>query len=97
MGGVTWAQYLTLSTLRLNSRDYLRDRSVASWPNPDNVSSLRIEPLSNAYGTISGPAGVTVTVHYPNKSDIDPNPTLEVTKPVRSFRSRRLDRYLLYL
>ena len=64
--------------LRLNSRDYLRDRSAASWSNPDNVSSLRIEPSSNAYGTESGPAGVTVTV-------IDHNPTLEVTKPVRSF------------
>jgi hypothetical protein len=45
------------------------------------MSSLRIDPLSNAYGTTkSGPAGVSVTVHRStilnfsrNKSDIEPS------------------------
>ena len=63
--------------------------------------SLQIGPSSNAYRDNSGPAGVSATVHchttlkFARKKSIDP--TFEVTKPVRSFRSRRPDRYLFYL
>ena len=87
-----WVRYLTHSTLRLNSRDSLRDRPPVSWSNHDdevNLSSFRIEQLNNAYGTKSEPSGVSVIVPRPttanfarNKPDNDVEPTFEVPKLV---------------
>ena len=88
-------RHLTFSTLRLNSRDSLRDRPSTSrsnhGSNPDN--GINLPSLNNAYGTKSGAAGVSVTVHRSttanfarNKSDNDVEPTFEVPKTVRSLR-----------
>ena len=81
-------RYLTVSPLRLNCRDYIRDRSATS--NPDhalNVSSIRIEPSSDAYESKSGRARVSVTTHRStisnfarNKSDLET--AFEIPKPV---------------
>ncbi|KAN0141820.1 hypothetical protein V8E53_000282 [Lactarius tabidus] len=66
---VNWVMckcYVNSLLAMLNSRDYLRGRSAASPSSNDdgfNMSSIRIDPLSNAHGTKSGPAGVPVTVH----------------------------------
>ena len=85
---LSWVRYLTDSTLRLNSRDYVRGRSaICNTDNALNLSSIRIEPLSDAYVSNSGQAGVAVTVHRStisnfarNKSDVEP--AFEVPKPV---------------
>jgi len=58
----------------LNGRDYVRDRSVSS--NQDkalNLSSIRIEPPGGAYGSKSGQAGVSVTVHRSTTLDLSRN------------------------
>jgi hypothetical protein len=83
---------LTVSTFRLNSRDYVRDRSTTDNPeNAINLSSLRIDPLSEAYRSKSGQTGggVTVTVHHSAKSDfgrekndLDVEPDYEIRKTV---------------
>jgi len=58
----------------LNSRDYVRDRSTTD--NPDNAYSLstfRIAPRSEVYGTKSGQPGVAVSVHHTTKTDFGGN------------------------
>ena len=104
-GVLSWVRYLTVSTLRLNSRDYVRDRSANSnQDNALNLSSLRIEPSSDPYGSKSGQAGVAVTVHRSttlnfarNKSDLDAEPAFEVPKSVRSLRLLATPRSILIL
>jgi hypothetical protein len=81
--------------LRLNSRDYVRDRSAASNPdNALNLSSIRIEPSSDAFECKSGQAGVSVTMHRSstlnfarNKygHDVEPALKFEVPKPVTTL------------
>src|ERR1700677_1424086 len=74
-----WVRYLTVSTLRLNSRDYVRHRSTSGdLGNSFNLNSIRIEPSSEAHESKSGQAGVSATVHRSttlnfvrNKSDHD--------------------------
>ena len=83
-------RYLTVSILRLNSRDYVCDRSATF--NPDhalNVSSIRIGPPNDTYGSKSGPAGDSVTAHRStistftrNKFNEDVELAFEVPKPV---------------
>ena len=91
-----WAQFLTAPMLRLNSRDYVRDRSAASHPdNALNLSSIRIEPSSDAFESKSGQTGVSVTVHRStalnfarNKyhdHDVEPALNFEVPKPVTTL------------
>ena len=83
-------RYLTFSTLRLNSRDYVRGRSITSnLDNALNVSSIRIGPPSDAYESKSGKAGVSVTAHRSTissfaryKSDQDVELASEVPKLV---------------
>ncbi|KAN0141821.1 hypothetical protein V8E53_000283 [Lactarius tabidus] len=81
---VNWVMskcYVNSLLAMLNSRDYLRDRSAASPPSNDdgiNMSSIRIDPLSDAYGTKSGPADLTVTALF---HPIDVEPTFDVPKP----------------
>src|ERR1700677_3845191 len=90
-GVLSWVRVLTVSTSRLNSRDYVRDRSTTDNPeNAINLSSIRIDPLSEAYRSKSGQTGgVTVTVHHSAKSDfsrekadLDVEPTYEIRKTV---------------
>jgi len=82
----------------LNSRDYVRDRSVTSNPeNALNLSSIRIEPSSDAFESKSGQAD---TVHRStalnfarNKSghDVEPALRFEVPKPgasITAFQSQ---------
>jgi hypothetical protein len=87
---------LTVSTLRLNSRDYLSDRPTTNPDTAYNLSSIRIEPLSEAYMSKSGQPGVSVTVHHSttsnyglDKSDLDGETlgetTSKIRKPVRSL------------
>ena len=101
----SWVRYLTVSTLRLNSRDYVRDRSTNS--NQDhalNLSSIRIEPPSDTYGSKPRQAGVSVTVHRSttlnfarNKSGHDVDPDFEVPNSVRSLRLLATPRSILIL
>jgi hypothetical protein len=76
-GVLSWVRLLIKSTSRLNSRDYVRDRSTTG--NPDNayktynLSSL--EPASDAYGTKSRQPTVTVTVHRSATSDFPQSKT----------------------
>jgi len=67
--------YVNSMLAMLNSRDYVRDRSVTS--NPDkalNMSSIRIEPSSNAYGSKSaGQAGVSIYAHRSTTLDFSRN------------------------
>jgi len=56
--------YVNSLLATLNSRDFVRDRSFNSnQENALNLSSIRIEPSNDAFGTKSGQAGVSVTVH----------------------------------
>ena len=98
-------RYLTVSPLRLNSRDYVRDRSANSHPdNALNLSSIRIEPSSDPYGSKSRQAGVSVTVHRSttlnfarNKPGDDAEPDFEVPKLVRSLCLLATPRTILIL
>jgi|SRR6266702_2872732 len=86
-GVLSWVQLLTVSAFRLNSRDYIRGRSSADNPeNVLNLSSVRFEQPSEAYGSQTG---VSVTVHHStasgfarSKSDHNVEPTFEVPKLV---------------
>ncbi|KAI9442436.1 hypothetical protein H4582DRAFT_2096394 [Lactarius indigo] len=77
----------------LNCRDYVRDRSTADNPdNAFNLSSIRIEPPSEVYGSKSAQPGVSVAIQRsptsnfgPNKSNHDVEPTFEVPKQDASF------------
>ncbi len=98
-----WVRLLTMSTFRLNSRDYVRDRSTTDNPdNAYNLSSIRGEPLSDAYGSKSRQPNVSVSVHRSttsdfgrNKSDHDVEPTFEVPKPVWNLHLLAIPRLIL--
>jgi len=69
----------------LNSRDYVRDRSTTD--NPDhaiNLSSIRMDPLSEAYQSKSRQPGTvnhSTTLDFgQNKSDHDLEVTFEIRK-----------------
>ncbi len=87
---LSWVQLLTVSTVRLNTRDYVRERSSAeNTDNAFNLSSIRIDPPSETYVSKSKRTGVSVTVHRStasdfaqSKSDNDVGTTFEVPKPV---------------
>lgn len=92
-GVLSWVWLLTLSTFRLNSRDYIRDRSTTdNQDNAFNLSSIRIDPMtrSDTSGFKSRQPGVSVTVDHssttsdfrPKKSDHDVEPTFENRKAV---------------
>jgi hypothetical protein len=79
--------YVNSLLAMLNSRDHLRDRPPASWSNHENGVNMSSFRVDNTYGTKSGPAGVSVTVHRSttsnfarNKADHDAEPTFEVPK-----------------
>ena len=88
---LSWVRPLTVSTLRLNSRNYVRDRSTTDNPeNAVNLSTIRIEPSGDDHKLRSGQPGVSVTVHRSTRfdfgrsiSDHDEEPTFDVAKPVR--------------
>ena len=76
---------LTISTFRLNSRNYVRNRSTTDSPdNAFSLSSIRIDTPSEAHG------GVSVTLHRStaseftrSKSEYDVRLTSEVPNLVR--------------
>ncbi|KAH9060506.1 hypothetical protein EDB87DRAFT_1683737 [Lactarius vividus] len=82
--------YVNSLLAMLNSRDYVREQlSTGNPDNASNLSSIRIEPLSEAYGTKYRQPGVSVTVHRsttsdfaPNKSDHNAGPTFHVPEQV---------------
>ncbi|KAF8272840.1 hypothetical protein EI94DRAFT_1826692 [Lactarius quietus] len=57
----------------LNSRDYVRDRPMTNPDTPYNLSSLRIEPMSETYMSKAGQPGVSVMVHRSTTSDFGRN------------------------
>jgi len=76
----------------LNSRDYISDRPTIKADTAYNLSSIRIEPQSEAsseaYMSKSGQPGVSVTVHRStisnygvDKSDHDGETTFKIWKP----------------
>jgi hypothetical protein len=81
---------LTVSAVRLNSRDYINDWSAIDNPeNAINLSSIRIDPLNEAYESKSRQVSQPGTVHHStaldlgrNKSDHDLEATLEIRKAV---------------
>ena len=79
---------LTVSTLRLNSRDYISNRSIINADTAYNLSSIRFEPQGEGYK--SRQPGVSVTVHRSttsnhglDKSGRDGETTFKIRKPVR--------------
>ena len=88
-----WVWFLTVSTLRLNSRDFVRGRSTTDNPvNAFGLSSIQFESSTGAHHweSKSGQPSVSVPVHHPatltfgwNKSDHGIEPSFEVPKPVR--------------
>ena len=87
MGSIlsSWFQLLIVSMLRLNSRDYVRDRSTTD--NSYNLSSIRIESSNESK---SGQASVTVPrstiLNFSrNKSHHGVEPAFEVPKSVTTF------------
>ncbi|KAF8261545.1 hypothetical protein EI94DRAFT_1833265 [Lactarius quietus] len=82
--------YINSLLAMLNTRDYIRDRSITdNQDNAYNLSSIRLEPPNEAYGSKSRQAGVTVTVHHStasdfvrSKSDHTKGTTFEDPKPV---------------
>jgi hypothetical protein len=91
-GVLSRSQHLTVSALRLNIRDYISDRPIINADTAYNLSSIRIEPPSEAYMSKSRQPGVSVTVHRSttsdyglDKSDHDGDITFKIRKPVRSL------------
>ena len=75
----------TESTFRLNTRDTIRDRSTSDkLDNTYSLSSMRLEPPSEAYGSKPTQLGVAVTVQHStiSESDDTTRPTFEESKPV---------------
>jgi len=77
--------YVNSLLAMLNSRDYVRNRSTTDHPEHATLSSIRIRPSRDAYGSQSG---VSVAVHRStpmdfgrNKSDPDEEPAFDVAKP----------------
>ena len=61
---------LTVSAFRLNSRDYLRDRSTDEYlENTFKLSSIRTEPLSDALGSKARQPSVFINVHNSTTMD----------------------------
>jgi len=85
--------YINTLYAMLNSRDYLRDRTTTDYPdsayNSFRLSSIRLDPPSEAYRSTSRQPGVTVTVRHHltasdfarNKSDHSIGPPFEYLKP----------------
>ena len=70
-GVLSWIWLLTEPTFRLNTRNYVRDRSNANKAfNSFDLSSIRIESPSEAYWHKSRQPGITVTVHRSAMSDL---------------------------
>jgi len=79
--------YVNSLLAMLNSRDYVRDRAASHPDEALNMSSIRIEPSSDAYRPKSGQVDVSVTVHRSttsnfalNKPDHDVELVFEVPK-----------------
>jgi len=81
--------YVNSFLAMLNSRNYVLDRSATdNLDNAFHLSSIRIEPLYEVYGSKSGQPGVSVTVHRSttsnfgrNISNHDVEPIFENSKP----------------
>jgi hypothetical protein len=72
----------------LNIRDYISDRPIINADTAYNLSSIRIEPPSEAYMSKYRQPGVSVTVHRSttsdyglDKSDHDGDITFKIRKP----------------
>ena len=86
---------LTISTFRLNSRDYVRNRlTTDSTDNAFSPSPIRIDTPSEAHG------GVSVTLHCStaseftrSKSEYDVGLTSEVPNLVRYLHLLVIDTY----
>ncbi|KAF8272724.1 hypothetical protein EI94DRAFT_1717821 [Lactarius quietus] len=77
--------YMNTMYTMLNTRDYVRDRSTTDNAyNSYNLSSIRIDPPSEVYGSTSRQPDVTATVHRSTTSDFARNKsdsTFEHPKP----------------
>ncbi|KAI9443467.1 hypothetical protein H4582DRAFT_1924958 [Lactarius indigo] len=77
--------YVNSLLATLNSRDYIRGRQPTTnkQDNAYNISSIRIEPLSEARVSISMQRTTATTLDFGrNKSGHDQEPTFEVPEPV---------------
>jgi len=82
---VTAKCYVNSLLAMLNSRDYVRDRSTHEYPeNAFNLSSIRMDATSEAYGAKSKQTGVSVTVHRTTASDF------RQSKPDHNVRSTQV-------
>jgi hypothetical protein len=88
---LSWVPLLIKPNSRLNSRNYVRDRSTTG--NPDNAYDLSsFEPAGEAFASESRQPAVTVTVHRSTISDFSRSknghivscmePAFESPKPV---------------
>ena len=85
---------LTVFAFRLNSRDYLRDRSTTEHLESSfNLSSIRVEPRSEALGSKARQPSVSINVHNSITTDFgqhmpyichDVEPTFDNRKTVGS-------------
>jgi hypothetical protein len=87
--GVSPCVYLlTVFTFRLNSRDYIRGRSSPdNSDNSFNLSSIRVAPPGEAFGSKSKQTDISVlvrrstaSVHAQNKSDPNMGPCVRSSK-----------------
>jgi hypothetical protein len=70
-GVLSCVRPLIVSAFRLNSRDYLRDRSTTkSSENTFNLSSIRFEPLSEALRSKARQPSVSINVHNLTTTDL---------------------------
>jgi hypothetical protein len=75
---------LTVSALRLNGRDYLRDRSTTHiMGNTFNLSSIRTEPPSEGLGSKARQPSVSINVHNSTTADFGRNQSDHDVEPIR--------------
>ena len=73
-GVLSCVRPLTVSAFRLNSREYLRDRSNTEYLEKTfKLSSIRIEPLSEALGSKARQPSVSISVHHSTTTDLRRN------------------------
>ena len=102
-GVLSWVRLLTVSTFRLNSRDDIRGQLTTDGPaTAFNSTSIRMEPLNEAYGSKSNQPGVSITVHRSTSSkfgrDISDEPStqaFEIPKTVRHLHLLATPRSIL--
>ena len=87
---------LIVSAFRLNSREYLRDRSTTEYlESTFKLSSIRIEPLSEALGSKARQPSVSINVRNSTTTELRRNQSGHDVEPTFDNRETVCSKHLL--